>query len=109
MPFGASAPCSTMSLKAACRPVLSLRKSGVVLGPKTWQREHSSMNLISPALMLAALAVCGGGSGIGASMRSGGVGTAPPPSLNAMMRLVFWYLSAALLGGIGPTVIAEPP
>ena len=26
-----------------------------------------------------------------------------------VMRLVFLYLSAALLGGIGPTVIAAPP
>ena len=34
-----------MSLKAACSPALRRRKSGVLLGPSTWQREHSSYEL----------------------------------------------------------------
>ena len=68
-----------------------------MLGPKTWHREHCSMNLISPCLISAALAVFSGGLGKGSSLRAGGFGTSPPPSLKAIMRLTFWYLAAALL------------
>jgi hypothetical protein len=76
------------------------RRSGVMLGPKTWHREHCSMNLISPCLISAALAVFSGGLGKSSSLRAGGFGTSPPSSFKAMMRLTFWYLAAALLGGI---------
>ena len=82
-PVGATAPRSTMSLNIACRLGSSLRRSGVELGPSTWQREHSWMNLISPKRMRASLAVCTGGFGTGGSTRGGGVGTGGPPSLKA--------------------------
>src|ERR1039457_1495882 len=74
MPAGANAPRNTMSLKAACSPASSRRRSGVVDRPSVWQREHSSMNLISPALMAAAVTVCAGGFANGSLARAGGVG-----------------------------------
>src|SRR3569832_1655355 len=109
MPVGATAPRSTMSLNAACRPGDRLRRSGVALWPRTWQREHSWTILVSPAWMLSLLAVSWGGFWICASEYGGGAGTAGPPNLKAMMRLVFRYFVAALLGGMAPTVIAAPP
>jgi hypothetical protein len=57
-----------------------------MLGPKTWHREHCSMNLISPCLISAALAVFSGGLGKSSSLRAGGFGTSPPPSLKAMLQ-----------------------
>ena len=92
MPAGASTPCSTMSLNSACSPALSRRRSGVMLRPSAWQREHSSTNLTSPASMAALLAVCARRLLERLLERAGGVGTAPPPSFKAMMRLVFWIL-----------------
>ena len=109
IPVGATAPRRTMSLNIACRLGSSLRRSGVELGPRTWQREHSWMNLSSPARMRSSLAVCTGGFGTGGSTRGGGVGTGGPPSLKAMIRLTFRNFKAALSGGIAPTVMAAPP
>ena len=92
-----------MSLNSACSPALSRRRSGVTLRPSAWQREHSSTNFTSPASMAGLGSPSArGGFANGSSTRAGGVGTAPPPSLKAMMRLVFSYLTTALLGGIGP-------
>jgi hypothetical protein len=45
----------------------------------------------------------------GAPILGAGMGTGPPPSLKAMIRFAFSNFSAALLGGMGPTVMDAPP
>ena len=67
------------------------------------------LHVPSPASTAALLAVCSGGFSNGSATRAGGVGTAAPPSLRAMMRLVFSNFTVALEGGTGPSAIPVPP
>jgi hypothetical protein len=53
----------------------------VMFGPSEWQREHCSINLISPAWISAGLASFAGGFGMDSSLRAGGFGMSPPSSL----------------------------
>ncbi len=89
MPCLAKAPPSTMSLNRACVSADILRRSGVMFGPSVWQREHCSMNLVSPAAISRALALFSGGFGKGSSRRTSGFRVSPPSSLKAMMRFAF--------------------
>src|SRR5580692_1106531 len=85
-------------------------KSGRFPRPITWQREQNRLYSGSPAAICALSVGRGGGSGNGASVRSGGKGGGGPPSFKTMMRPSLPYLYAADSGSRGaPRMTAPPP